>query len=68
MNLLGFIGRIFLPGSRSVPASLGLPAPHPAPPVSAFQTLCVLCLNHCCSPWFSGWEPTVPVSMVTGKL
>lgn len=30
--------------------------------------VCVLCLNHGCSLWFSGWEPTVPVAMVTGKL
>lgn len=47
----------------------GLPAPHPAPSCLCFSDpVCVLCLNHGCSPWFSGWEPTAPVSMVTGKL
>lgn len=64
------------PGTCSAPAagfSYGEPPGPcrplpPAPPVLAFQTLCVLCLNRDCSPWFSGWEPTAPVSMVTGKL
>lgn len=46
-----------------------LPAPHPSPSCLCFSDpMCVLCLNHGCSPWFSGWEPTAPVSMVTGKL
>lgn len=41
MNLLGFIGRIFLPGEPLSSCQPRLPAPRLAPPASAFQTPCV---------------------------
>lgn len=48
-------------------------APSPSPPPQPHLPLSFLLsdflfFRHGCSNWFSGWEPTEPVAMVTGKL